>query len=204
VNWTALRWSLPALVLCACDRTASKRDPVARDLSRALAPTPNTADTAAQRRQTELEKCKYVYHDEQGLRECLVVRSGWAPQDAAREIAIYKAEIARAVDSLQHIQDSLSQASTLAAKRRAAASRAADSIRLTASFRPWVTCVRQVLRGDTLVTQGEMEATCGKHWPKSATIEQFYRWSIYKRPKDSPPLETWVLAPEPEPDDSGL
>jgi hypothetical protein len=195
---------LLTLVVWACDRTSGKEDPVARDLSRALAPAKQPADSATQRRQTELEKCKYVYHDEQGLRECLVVKSGWAPQDAAREIAIYKAEIARAVDSLQQIQDSLLQAGMLAVKRRAAASRATDSIRLRASFRPWVTCVRQVLRGDTLVTQGEMETTCGKHWPKSATIEQFYRWSIYERPKDSPPLETWAPAPEPEPDDSGL
>ena len=67
-----------------------------QDLHQALTPPSGTTDTAVQRRAAELEKCKFVYHDEQGLRECLVLKSGWTPQDAARKIAVYKATIGRA------------------------------------------------------------------------------------------------------------
>lgn len=90
----------------ACDSNP-RQDPVARDLSRALEPAAaQPLDTAARRRQDELERCKFVYHDEQGLRECLVLKNGWAPQDAAREIGIYKAEIARVSDSVTRQLDS--------------------------------------------------------------------------------------------------
>jgi hypothetical protein len=105
-----LRLLLAAATLAACQRGPNEQQAVARNLERALATaSAEPADTAAQRKQDELEKCKYVYHDEQGLRECLVVQNKWAPQDAAREIAIYKAEISRTVDSLERVRDSLVQ-----------------------------------------------------------------------------------------------
>jgi hypothetical protein len=101
-------WQIFVVALCACEGRPSEQKAVARDLSRALAPpSAEAADTAAQRKRDELEKCKYMYRDEQGLRECLVVKNGWETQDAAREIAIYKAQIARTVDSLQHLRGSI-------------------------------------------------------------------------------------------------
>lgn len=116
-------------LLAACGRSSSKHDPAAKDLSRALTPLPQAADTAAQRRQSEFERCKFVYHDEQGLRECLVLKNGWEPRDAALEIAIYKGEIARTVDSLRWVTDSLQRIDQ--ARRQAAwrKKRVVDSIK---------------------------------------------------------------------------
>lgn len=117
------RLCLALLALIACDRGPKRADP-ARDLSRALVATSaEPTDTAARRRQAELERCKFVYHDEQGLRECLVLKNAWEPQDAARAIAIYEAEIARAVDSLQRIRDSLEAAEIEKQREQAAAAR---------------------------------------------------------------------------------
>jgi hypothetical protein len=47
------------------------------------------------------------YHDEQGLRECLVVKNGWEPKDAARAIAIYEAQVKHTLDSLSAVRESL-------------------------------------------------------------------------------------------------
>jgi hypothetical protein len=107
--------------------------------------------------------------------------------DSARQVAADRADSARRADA--------DQAAFARSVAERAAQRGADSTRLATSFRPWVACVRQVLRGDTLVTEGEMQAAC--RWPKSATEEQFRRWSNYERPKDRNVLQPWAPKPEP-------
>jgi hypothetical protein len=125
---------LPA-VTPACDRSG-EQDVAARDLSRALDSRPEVVDTAAQRADSQFQTCLYVYDTEEKLRECLVLKNQWPAQDAARAIAVYKAEIKRTSDSLRarlkYIADSIegereSMYAVLARRR--------DSIRVVAERR---------------------------------------------------------------------
>jgi hypothetical protein len=93
---------LCVFVLTACKRGADEQKAVARDLSRAMAPSSaEPTDSAAQRADSQFQTCLFVYDTEEKLRECLVVRNRWPAQDAARAIAIYRAKLARTVDSLR-------------------------------------------------------------------------------------------------------
>lgn len=139
-NLTAIASAMRALLLvlvisiggCGSDsKTDSRASGLSRDLTRAGADTAPIRSPLTAQQQDQLEKCKFVYHDAQGLRECLVLRNGWTTQDAAREIAIYEAAIARVRDSLEMYVDSVA-----AAGRRvrdsiyAAQSRKEESLRL--------------------------------------------------------------------------
>lgn len=95
-------------------------------------------DTAAQRRREQFEKCSYVYDMEDQLRECLVLKSDWAPPDAARAIAIYKAQLKKSADSIRELilreraeAESIAAASRLAQRReRELTRRRKDSVYL--------------------------------------------------------------------------
>jgi hypothetical protein len=107
---------LLALPLAACGSDSKNDSPAGellRDLTRANVDSSPTAARLSSEQEEQLERCKFVYHDEQGLRECLVLKNGWTTQDAAREIAIYEAEIARISDSIAQVVDS-----TFKAKQR--------------------------------------------------------------------------------------
>lgn len=96
---------LAFVALVGCDRPPKAAGTVARELS--------------PRQRDEFERCKYVYQDQQGLREWLVLRRGWAPTDAAREIAISEAKKARARDSARMYRDSINEAHRAAKDERA-------------------------------------------------------------------------------------
>jgi hypothetical protein len=126
-----IRWILPSLIfpVClssACGSDSSEASQKARDLQLALQPAaPAAPDTASQRADSQFQECAYVYDSEEKLRECLVLRQGWSPLNAARRIATYKADLAKAVDSVNRV---------MAAQEVAAAQRA-DSIRRAAGRR---------------------------------------------------------------------
>lgn len=119
---------LGAALGCGSDGEGSTRRDV-RLLQSALADTARV-DTAAARQSAQFDKCAYVYSTEAQLRECLVMAHGWAPQDAERGIAVYKAKIRRHTDSLNRIADSLDEVARLARAeelaRKARADRAAE------------------------------------------------------------------------------
>lgn len=119
--------ALALALVAACDRPAPPLAHTADSLRAQLrlAPQPPARDSAAgpnvspdSLRQRQFERCAYVYRDVDGVRECLVFKSGWQPQDAERAIAIYRGWLAAQLDSLR--REVAAEERALAARRSAA------------------------------------------------------------------------------------
>lgn len=188
--------AIALLLGCRSDQSAKAEE---RNLSRFL--DDPRKDTAAARADSQFQTCLYVYDSEEKLRECLVLRQKWSTEDAARRIAMYHADVARALDSVrvikdsiereeQRVRDSIRYAADLVRRQRWVEERAVDSVRLIAAFRPWVDCVRQARQSNIIITSAEMDEACKQRWPRSAGKEAYRRWTIYNR-KDASDVDRW-------------
>ena len=128
--------------------------------------------------------------------QCLIMKYDWRGRDALAAGQVYQARIDSILQAMQEAASARQAAADREARERSAAERVArqtaDSTQLVASIRPWVVCVRQVLKADTVVTKGEMDAVCGRRWPKAATAAHLRRWATYDRPRDLDALLPWA------------
>lgn len=96
---------LSIVVLLGC----GSGDPVAaakaRDLQTALNPTTPVLDATQQRADSQFDVCLFIYTSAEKLRECLVLKFEWTPDNAARRIAIYTAEVRKIADSILAIEE---------------------------------------------------------------------------------------------------
>jgi hypothetical protein len=112
------------LLIPACRDSHPPASTPARDLTSALQ-SPAAHDTAAQRADSQFQTCLYVYDSEEWQRECLVLKSGWAPADAERRLAARRAAIQQVADSV----NAIAAAERQAVERRQASIRAAEARR---------------------------------------------------------------------------
>ena len=56
------------------------------------------------RADSQFQTCLYVNDNEEKRRECLVLKSGWAPQEAERRLAAMRASVRRTLDSIDREQ----------------------------------------------------------------------------------------------------